>query len=207
MPPLEAWMAITEMYYRFDRKDPLFNDDILTRVRVTKDIVKNFGLVPEPEWERTWSDATGSVVLTSSAWGGRNGLGQQDDYESGQNLVCTPAFLKKVLTARDRDLLVLIHLSHTKDYERHRNLKDQDRYTRTLVAIVIDRNLNARIISPTEAQAKAVAALGTHNIDFDQRYAAITKNHSPVRKAKPSPAPAKKTAVKAKRKAPTKRAK
>ncbi|HEY4275989.1 MAG TPA: hypothetical protein VGM68_10925 [Rhizomicrobium sp.] len=207
MPPLEPLMAITEVYYRFDRKDPLFNDDILTRVRVTKDIVKDFGLVPEPEWERNWSDATGNVVLTSSAWGGRNGLGQGDDYESGQNLVCTPAYLKKVLTARDRDLLVLIHLSHTKDYERHRNLKNQDRYTRTLVAVVIDKNLNARIISPTEAQVKAVAAIGTHNIDFDKRYAAITKKQAPVSKAKPSPAHAKKTALKSKKEGPSKKAK
>ncbi len=188
MKPLEPWIAISEQYYRFDRKDPYFADDVMKRDRLTKGITDEFGLVPEPVWQRTWADAKGEVVLTSSAWGGRTGLGQRDNYESGQNLVCNAAFLKKVLRKRGRDLLLLVNLSHSKDYERFRDMKDTERYTRTLTAILVDENLNVRVISPTEALQKAIAALGNENIDFENRYAAITKKPPSPPKGKPSAA-------------------
>lgn len=207
MKPLEPWIAISEQYYRFDRKDPYFADDVMKRVRVTKSIIEEFGLVPEPLWQRTWSDTNGAVVLTALAWGGRTGVGQRDNYESGQTLVCDAALLKKILHKRGRDLLILVNLSHAKDYERFRDMKDTERYTRTLAAILVDDNLNVRVISPTEDQQKAVAALGNENIDFENRYAAIIKNSPSPPKAKPSDASKIEPAQKSGRKAPRKRAK
>jgi hypothetical protein len=181
MAPLEPWIANCEAEYRFDDNDPYMSKCASKRSQVSKGIIADFGLTPEPLWRHTWSDARGNVVLQSNAWGARTGLGRRDDYESGHSLLCKIGFLRKVLAQRDRDLLILIKLEHTKDYELYREMEDTQRYTRTLVALLIDKSLKVKIITPTTAQMKAVAKLSQYDApDFDKRYAAIYPPKAPA---------------------------
>jgi len=183
--PLEPWIAHREADYSFDKDDPYMSNDAAKRSQLSKDIVADFSLTPEPLWRRTWSDGQGKQVLTSSAWGARNGLGRRDDFETGDSVSCDSDFLRKLLVQRDRNLLILINLEHTKDYERHREMEDAQRYTRTLVALLVDKNLKVRVVPPTPAQIKAVSKLGQRYLpDFDRRYAVIARLKSPAPKKK-----------------------
>jgi hypothetical protein len=176
MEPLEAWITNSETDYRFDRNDPYMSTDVMKRAGLAQSVAKSFGLTVDDTWRRFWTDANGKVRLSSRTWGARSGLEQRDDFESGQCLVCDKKMLRRMLKEKDRELLVLINLQHTKDYERYREMKDVERYTRTLVAVLIDAALNVRVVTPTEAQMKAVRKLGPrYSPDFDKRYAAIIR--------------------------------
>ena len=170
--PIEPWLTFQETYERLDCHDPYMSRYAMERRRPAKAIVRQFDLVPDSKWFRSWSLPTGRPVLEARAWGGRRGHGQREEWDAGERLACDTRFLRRLLQTLNRELIILLVLEHYKDRDSfHDRIEDTDRFSHTTVVWLVDRSGMIRRVRPSSRHRLAIEKLSDYEkTDFSARF-------------------------------------
>lgn len=177
MKPLEPWVTMTNAELRIDLHDPNGCRDAVQRPRPAKVVIDVFGLQTSSPWAADWCEQEGALAFNALAWGQREGQGDHETVRSGSSLTCQREFLSRLLTAMDRDLLLLIKLEH---YREKRNSKEkdgaEDGFSHSNMVLLVQRDLVARFVNPAPGDIEAVQSLATHHqCDFDRRLGVLRR--------------------------------
>ena len=82
-----------------------------------KEFCDAYSLKPKDSFARVWTDKKDTSILLSQAWG-RNNVEYKEGPHPCSRLICRSSLLKKILKQWDKDLLILIRLSHYKSDHR-----------------------------------------------------------------------------------------
>jgi hypothetical protein len=177
--PLEAWITDPHVELEIDNNDSAGVREALQRPRPATRVIRKFRLRPQRPWANAWIAAGKRVAFRSRAWGRKVGLGDREDSDSGAALFATRPFLADLLTATDRDLLVLIKLQHYRESERYNPADDDpsDRFTHAYSLLLVDRHLRVRPVVLASEDVATVASLDKYSIhDFQKRLMALSKS-------------------------------
>jgi hypothetical protein len=137
----ESWIVAPEAEGWLDADDPLGGIDAERRPRFAEKIVRDYSLRPADPFARLWRAATRRGAATSEAWG--HG-GRYEGSFSGVRLNCTPDLLTKVLSDRNRELLLLITLQR---YEERVRGSSDSRFSNTVAVVRIKNDLRYEYLS------------------------------------------------------------
>ena len=161
MAPVEPWITDVRGELKIDERDPYGCSEAVQRARPAKRIARTFELCAEEPWADAWRDRAGRAVFRSLAWGEREGQGEHETSNSGSALLCERAFLSELLTALDRDLIVLVKLQHYRERSRYADDDESgERFSYAYSVLSIDRHLQVARIVPTQSDFGVVEGLG-----------------------------------------------
>lgn len=130
------WIVCPSGESRLDEHDPYGASVANHRPRLGRDYSAQCKLACDDPFHRVWRDSRRTVSLRAEAWG-RDAQEREDGSHTGLRLFCRSSVLKKILAARQMELLLMIKL------QRYEKLYDSDRrYTHSVAAVRIDRSLN-----------------------------------------------------------------
>jgi len=130
------WIVCPSGDSRLDEHDPYGVSVASQRPRLARDYSLQCNLVSDDPFRRVWRDNRGTTSVRAEAWG-REAGDREDGLHTGLRLICRSSILKRILTAHDVDLLLMIILQR---YEKQ--FEGSGRYTHSAAAIRIDRSLN-----------------------------------------------------------------
>ncbi len=160
MAPVEPWITDVQAELQIDELDPYGCRKAVQRVRPAKHIIAAFDLHADEPWADAWRDCTGRAVFQYLAWGERTEKGERETSDAGSALLCEGAFLSALLTALDRDLIVLVKLTHYHErslYAGDKELGDPFSYAYSI--LTVDRHLRVTHVVPTSSDFSAVEGL------------------------------------------------
>ena len=99
-----------------------------------------------------------------------------DEADARIKLAWMPLFLSELLTAFDRDLIVLVKLRHYQERQQYEaaDYESSDPFTYAYLVLSVDRDLRVTHVVPTEHDFDLVKALGEHApSEFDKRPRAL----------------------------------
>ncbi len=161
MAPVEPWMTDVRAELKIDEHDPCGCREAVQRARPAKHIIRAFELRADEPWADPWRDRAGRIVFRSLAWGERKGQGEHETSDSGSALQCERTFLSELLTALDRDLLVLVKLQHYRERSRYEASDDGlgDSFSYAYSVLSVDRHLQVTRVVPTQSDFQTVEGL------------------------------------------------
>jgi hypothetical protein len=109
----EAWIVTPSTEVRLDDDDPLGARSATRRPYFKKEINALGSLTTIDPFNRQWVDSEGAIVAHAEAWGQKDKHGE-DGSQTGERLLCSSGFLKKVLGAKKASLVVLINIQQYK---------------------------------------------------------------------------------------------
>lgn len=188
MQPCEPWITHLQRSENLDERDPFGAPSALSIYRPATSVIQHFQLTATDPWSHAWQQKNGSTAFRYNAWGGWQGNGESENRHTGDVLYCDRAFLSKLLTDLDRDLIVLVKLQRYQEKKRYGDDAGEDgEFTHSFAVAVLDKELNARVIEATPAQADAVLKLGQHDVyNFAKRFRTIkglAQDKKPTRNA------------------------
>jgi hypothetical protein len=146
---------------KIDERDPYGCREAVQHARPAKHIIKAFDLLADEPWADSWRDRAGRAVFRSLAWGEKKGQGEHETSDSGSALLCERAFLSELLTALDRDLIVLVKLQHYRERSRYTDDDESgERFSYAHSVLSINRHLQVARIVPTQSDFGVVEGLG-----------------------------------------------
>jgi len=176
MVPVKPWITDLQAELKIDERDPYGCREALQRARPAKHIIEAFELRADEPWADAWRDGAGRAVFRSLAWGERQGQGEHETSDSGSALLCERGFLSELLTALDRDLIVLVKLQYYRERRRYEASDDDsdDPFSYAYSVLSIGRDLRVTRVVPTPGDFAAVAALGDQaRYEFKDRLGAL----------------------------------
>ena len=179
MAPMEPWITDVQAEIKIDERDPYGCREAVQRSRPATHVIEAFGLCSDKPWADAWRDRAGRAVFWSLAWGERRGQGEHESSDSGSALQCERASLSELLSARDRDLIVLVKLEHYRDTSRYEASEDGlgDRFSYTYSVLCINSHLQVTRVAPTQNDFQTVESLGEHaRYEFRERLWAINRS-------------------------------
>jgi hypothetical protein len=177
IPPAEPWVTHLRAELKIDEDDPYASGTAVRRVRPAKHIIEAFGLCADDRWADAWRDGDGRAVFRSLAWGQTTGEGEHEISDSGSALECERAYLSKLLTVLDRDLVLLVKLRHYQERQRYESTDHEpsDPFTYSYSLLSISHDLRVERVVPTQHDYDLVEALGEHaSYDFGNRLQALS---------------------------------
>ena len=174
MAPIEPWITDIRAELKIDKHDPYASSEAVRRARPAKHIIDAMALRADEPWTDAWRDGSGRAVLRALAWGCRKGRGRHESSDSGLALKCERAFLSELLTALNRDLILLVKLRHYRERQRHQTTDHEpsDPFTYAYLVLSIDRDLRVTHVVPTQHDFDLVKALG-EPYEFRNRFRAL----------------------------------
>src|SRR5690606_25168434 len=106
---MKGWITDHSLDREIDAKDPWSGDVRFPAPAPARSIVEQFTRTADVD-ERTWTDATGKVVMSSLAWGSAPIDDEGEPPEDGSKLLASNTFVQDVLSRNARDLIILVHL-------------------------------------------------------------------------------------------------
>jgi hypothetical protein len=175
MAPVEPWITRVQAELKIDKRDPSGCWEAIQRARPAKHIIKAFNLSAQKPWGDAWLDPASRAVFRSLAWGEHEGQGEHETSDSGSALLCERAFLLEMLTALDRNLIVLVKLQHYR--ERSRFAADNEStgaFSYAYSALSLNHHLEVTRIVPTRSDLGVIEGLGEQaRYEFRHRLRAI----------------------------------
>ncbi|AUN29474.1 hypothetical protein [Niveispirillum cyanobacteriorum] len=189
MQPCEPWITHLQRSENLDERDPFGAPSALSIYRPAASVIAHFQLAATEPWSHAWQQKSGSTAFRYNAWGGWQGDGESAKRRTGHALYCDRAFLSKLLTDLDRDLIVLVKLERYQEKKRYSDeAGEEGKFTHSFTVAVLDKKLNVRAIEPTPAQADAVLKLSQYDVhNFARRLRAIkelSQDKKPTRNAR-----------------------
>jgi hypothetical protein len=189
MQPCEPWITHLQRSENLDERDPFGAPSALSIFRPAQSIIARFQLAATEPWSHVWQQKKGSTAFRYDAWGGWQGDGESEKRYTGHALHCDRAFLSKLLTELDRDLIVLVKLQRYQEKKRYGDeAGEEGKFMHSFAVAVINKHLDVRVIEATQAQADAVSKLDQYNVhNFAKRFRTIkglARDTKPVPKAK-----------------------
>ncbi len=130
------WIVCPSGVARLDEHDPYGATVANLRPRLAREILSLYSLRSRDPFERVWSDKRDAAMLRADAWG-RDETDARRSPHPGLRLICASPLLRRLLTKRDRDLLLLIKL------ERHEKRHGQDsEWSHTIAVVRIAKTLD-----------------------------------------------------------------
>ncbi len=175
MQPCEPWITHLQPSENLDERDPFGSPAALSIYRPATSVIARFQLAATEPWSHAWQQKNGSKGFQYNAWGGWQGDGESEERHTGHALYCDSAFLSKLLTDLDRDLIVLVKLQRYQEKKRYGDeAGEEGKFTHSFAIAVLDKKLNARVIEATPTQADAVSKLGQYDVhNFAKRFRTI----------------------------------
>lgn len=131
------WICQPSITASLDKTDPLGASPAGERARFTPEIASRFCLAAADPFNREWLDGDARIIARAEARGCHK-LHEDENSMNGQRLVCSKAFLRRVLATMERELLVLVVLE-----QHHRGTYGESRECRHTTAIIrVDRSLD-----------------------------------------------------------------
>ena len=113
------WIVCPSRESHLDEHDPYGVQVANSRRRLARDYAALCKLTSDDPFGRTWHNDRNAVSLRAQAWG-RNEGDREEGPHPGLRLFCHSSVLKKILTAHDANLIILIKLQrHEKRYQGH----------------------------------------------------------------------------------------
>jgi hypothetical protein len=134
-PDFTPWIVSPSGEARLDEYDPLGSDQAIVRPYFSEQIRKQFHLKSADAFSRTWMGEDGAVSV-ADAWGS-SPSDREERSPQGHRLKCATAFLSKVLSVNDADLLITIKLER---YEQGTSWKDS-KFLWSTAVVRISKNL------------------------------------------------------------------
>jgi hypothetical protein len=138
----EPWIVSLEAEGALDGDDPLAVIDVERRPRLVANLIKTHSLRAADPFTRLWRTAHRKKAATSDAWG------HESRYEgrshSGVRLNCSPHLLARVLSGKNRELLLLITLQR---YEERAPGVSDSRFSNTVAVVRIKGDLSYQYIA------------------------------------------------------------
>jgi hypothetical protein len=159
--PVEPWITDVRAELKIDERDPTGCREAVQRARPAMSIIRAFDLRAQKPWTDAWLDPATRAAFRSLAWGEKRGRGEHEASDSGSALLCERAFLSELLTALDRDLIVLVKLQHYRERPRH-EADDESSFgfSYAYSVLSIDRHLEVTRVVPTPSDFSVVEGLG-----------------------------------------------
>lgn len=180
MSPCEPWVVDRNAEIKFDGLDPLGSKSALHRARPLKQIIETFGLTSTDPWSEIWRDAEG-LAYQSIAFGSHFGKGDKEVWDQGKVLTCHPAFLARLLSTLDRDLVLLIKLRHYRERSTYEASDRRESFAHSIVVVAIDANMTVNIVVPSAEEIAAVATLPDHQgTEFEHRFRVLKNLLGPI---------------------------
>jgi hypothetical protein len=175
--PCEPWVAHPHAEVKIDDRDPNGSRSAVTRPRPSRQTIDMFHLASKDPWSEIWSDAHGRVAFRSRAWGRRIGSGEREAWDQGTALECDRRFLVGVLKKLDRNLVLLIKLSHYRERNRFGEGEEGGgQFTYSYMVAMVDLELKVSLPTPSYEEITAVADLGQHvRYEFRERLEALRR--------------------------------
>lgn len=175
MSPCEPWVTNRSAEIKLDDRDPFGAKSAVHRSRPSKHVIDTFGLTSSDAWFETWNDADRRIAFRSLAFGSRWGSGEREVWDQGKALSCDRSFLARMLTALDRDLVLLIKLQHYRERPAYESASDSfDTFSHSIVVVTVDPSLKVNVVVPSDAEIEAVNALPERDrTEFKDRYRVI----------------------------------
>jgi hypothetical protein len=130
------WIVCPSRESRLDEHDPYGVSVANHRPRLALAYAALGKLISDDPFHRAWHNKRGTVCLRAEAWG-RDEEEREEGPHPGLRLHCRSTFLKKVLTALDMDLLLLINVQRVERMYQH-----DSRYTNSVAAVRISKSLD-----------------------------------------------------------------
>jgi hypothetical protein len=130
------WIVCPSGESRLDEHDPYAASVANHRPRLGRDYSVQCNLACDDPFHRVWRDSRRTVSLRAEAWG-RDAQEREDGSHTGLRLICRSSVLKRILAARQMELLLMIKLQR---YEKHYD--SDSHYTHSVAAVHIDSALN-----------------------------------------------------------------
>lgn len=181
--PVEPWITRCQAESKIDARDPCCCREAAERAQPAKHIISAFDLRAGGPWLDVWCNRAGRTVFRSLAWGGSRGRGERETSASGLALQCERAFLPKLLTELDRDLIVLVRLQLYREPSRYGPSGGEpgESFSYAHSVLSIDRSLEVTPVVPTRSDFKAVEDLDQQaRYQFRDRFRAIKRFRSRV---------------------------
>ncbi|MCG8608363.1 hypothetical protein MJD09_25675, partial [bacterium] len=132
----DPWIVTTEAEGGLDADDPLAVIDTMRRPRFVENVIRDYSLRPTDPFTRLWRATGRKAAATSEAWGYESRNGERS--YSGVRLNSSPDLLAKVLSHRNRELLLLVTLQRYE--ERVRGISDS-RFSNTIAVVRVKKDL------------------------------------------------------------------
>lgn len=129
------WIVTPSCEPRIDSTDQFSCRTANERPRLSKELTKEFGLIAEDTFNRTWKDAKGTIALRTEAWGSKIGQGEYERNEQAIRLWCSKELLVKVLQKYNQNLVLLLQLRR---YEKQKQNFSEFSYSTYIATISKD---------------------------------------------------------------------
>jgi len=175
MSPCEPWVTNRSAEIKLDDRDGFGAKSAVHRSRPSKHIIDMFGLTSNDVWSETWNDEDGRIAFRSIAFGSRWGTGEREVWDQGKALSCDRSFLARMLTALNRDLVLLVKLQHFRERPAYESASGSfDTFSHSIVVVTVAPSLEVRVVVPSDAEIEAVNALPKRDrTEFKDRYRVI----------------------------------
>jgi hypothetical protein len=131
------WTTRPSITTTLDTTDPYGASSAVERPRFTTDIESLFSLKPADAFNREWVDGSSRKIAKAEAWGCHK-LHEDENSINGERLMCSKAFLRKVLATKKSELLLLVVLQrYDKGYG-----SESGKYWHTTAIIRVNRSLD-----------------------------------------------------------------
>lgn len=106
---LLPWIVSMQEYKKIDEFDPYSADTTRLRSKPSEGITKLYSLSCSDQFKRYWNDINGRPIFKAEMWKGPTRDRYDEEY-SGNRLICSANFLKKLLKDSGSNLVILIQL-------------------------------------------------------------------------------------------------
>lgn len=131
-----SWILCFSGEAKLDEHDPYSVPYANSRSRLARDCSDLCLLTSDDPFRRNWKDRHGKILVRSEVWG-REDKDNEEGSRAGHRLLCSPSALKRILTKKDKDLLLLINLQR---YEKRH--QESSKWTNTVAVVHITKALN-----------------------------------------------------------------
>lgn len=132
------WIVCPSRETRIDEHDPYGASVANKRPRLASEFLSLCNIKCNDPFGQVWNNSRGEVCLRTQAWCRDEENGKEGPHP-GLRLFCRASMLKQILTAKEKELLVLINLQrYEKEYD------SDSRYTHSVGVALISRSLEVR---------------------------------------------------------------
>jgi hypothetical protein len=129
-----GWIVEPSITARLDEYDPWATNWASSRLRFSKQVITQGGLISTDAFDRSWAGTDQEIKVRSEVW--RTDTYRSEGAREGKRLRCTTDLLEKILTANNADLLLLLVLEK---YDS-RPLDDRAKFFHTVAVVHLKKS-------------------------------------------------------------------